>query len=213
MTQVTFSPHALEQLCSRICHDLISPVGAINTGAELMTELGMDAGEEAVELIASSAAQAARKLKLFRFAYGAAGSAETVDPRDIRSGITEYFTGSRITFEWSDATLQSFMDMDARPTGLFKLLTLAALQGAECLRKDGKISVSTENNQVRVSLEGQALAFHEGAEDALAGRLRSKDLSPRNINPHIMYKMAQHFEFELRYEYRENSDCSFYITF
>ena len=63
-------------LCSRVCHDLISPVGAIINGLEVMEE---DRDEEtktfALDLIKRSAAQASAKLQFCRFAFGAAGSA------------------------------------------------------------------------------------------------------------------------------------------
>ena len=63
-------------LCSRVCHDLISPVGAIVNGLEVMEE---DKDEEtkvfALDLIKKSAKQASAKLQFCRLAFGAAGSA------------------------------------------------------------------------------------------------------------------------------------------
>src|ERR1700736_2717843 len=63
-------------LCSRLCHDLISPVGAIINGLEVMEE---DKDEEtktfALDLIKKSATQASAKLQFYRLAFGAAGSA------------------------------------------------------------------------------------------------------------------------------------------
>ena len=63
-------------LCSRVCHDLISPVGAIVNGLEVMEE---DKNEEtkvfALDLIKKSAHQASAKLQFCRLAFGAAGSA------------------------------------------------------------------------------------------------------------------------------------------
>lgn len=63
-------------LCSRVCHDLISPVGAIINGLEVMEE---DKDEEtktfALELIKRSAGQASAKLQFCRLAFGASGSA------------------------------------------------------------------------------------------------------------------------------------------
>ena len=59
-------------LCSRVCHDVISPVGAINNGLELLDEGGSDA--EALDLIRTSALNASVRLKLARLAFGASGS-------------------------------------------------------------------------------------------------------------------------------------------
>jgi histidine phosphotransferase ChpT len=58
-------------LCSRVCHDIISPVGAINNGLELLDEGGAD--EDAMQLIRASARVASARLKYARIAFGAAG--------------------------------------------------------------------------------------------------------------------------------------------
>ena len=69
------SASVIELLASRICHDLVSPVGAINNGVEFMEEMGDDAEQrkEALGLISHSASQASAKLMAFRIAYGSGG--------------------------------------------------------------------------------------------------------------------------------------------
>jgi len=70
---VTIDTDILELMASKVCHDLISPIGAVNNGIEFLTEMGPDAGEEVTDLIAFSASQASAKLKAFRMAYGVGG--------------------------------------------------------------------------------------------------------------------------------------------
>jgi histidine phosphotransferase ChpT len=61
-------------LCSRLCHDLMSPVGALNNGIELLAdEQDPEMRERCLELLAESARASANKLKFFRLAFGAAG--------------------------------------------------------------------------------------------------------------------------------------------
>src|SRR4028119_953582 len=61
-------------LCSRLCHDLMSPVGALNNGIELLAdEQDPDMREKCLDLLADSARASANKLKFFRLAFGAAG--------------------------------------------------------------------------------------------------------------------------------------------
>ncbi len=67
-----------ELLASRLCHDLISPVGAVNSGIELMTEFGDGPDSESMALITSSARTASDKLLFFRIAYGNGGSGTNV---------------------------------------------------------------------------------------------------------------------------------------
>ncbi len=57
-------PYVLELLASRICHDVISPVGAISNGLELLEDMGMESGRDAIDLIGKSAEQASRRLRL-----------------------------------------------------------------------------------------------------------------------------------------------------
>src|SRR5512139_3192644 len=81
-------------LCSRVCHDLISPVGAIVNGLEVLEEEKDEATKEfALDLIKSSAATASKKLQFCRIAFGAAGSAsaqiDTGDAEKISRGFLE----------------------------------------------------------------------------------------------------------------------------
>src|SRR6186997_774028 len=81
-------------LCSRVCHDLISPVGAIMNGLEVMEE-GKDeeTSKFAMDLIKKSANTASAKLQFCRIAFGAAGSAgsqiDTGDAEKISRGFLE----------------------------------------------------------------------------------------------------------------------------
>ena len=71
-------------LCSRLCHDLMSPVGALNNGIELLAdETDPDMREKCLELLADSARASANKLKFFRLAFGAAGGfGEAIDTHE-----------------------------------------------------------------------------------------------------------------------------------
>ena len=81
------SAAVLELLASRICHDLISPVGAVNNGVEFLEEMGADAGAEAIQLIAHSARQASVRLQAFRICYGTGGRDSNIKPEDIKKAF------------------------------------------------------------------------------------------------------------------------------
>jgi histidine phosphotransferase ChpT len=90
-------------LCSRVCHDIISPVGAINNGLELLDEGGdAETREIAMDLIRSSAANASAKLQFARIAFGAAGSAGSeIDTGDAETVARGFFSHERkVTLEW-----------------------------------------------------------------------------------------------------------------
>ena len=78
-------------LCSRLCHDLLSPIGALNNGLELLAdETDPAMRERCMELLADSARVSASKLKFFRLAFGAAGGfGETVATDEARGAIQD----------------------------------------------------------------------------------------------------------------------------
>src|SRR5580700_4198072 len=92
----------LELLSSKICHDLVSPVSAINNGVELIEDIGGSVVEEAMKLIGDSAAHASRRLKLFRMAYGRAGSDESLGVKDVRQVAEQYMAGGKVALSWPE---------------------------------------------------------------------------------------------------------------
>ncbi len=90
-------------LCSRVCHDVISPVGAIANGLELLDEDGdPETNEIAMDLIRASATNASAKLQFARIAFGAAGSAGAdIDTGDAEKVARGYFdTEKKTELEW-----------------------------------------------------------------------------------------------------------------
>ena len=113
-------------LCSRVCHDIISPVGAINNGLELLDEGGAD--EDAMNLIRASARNASARLQFARIAFGAAGSAgmviDTGDAQNRRNRLsTKREAGIRMdgralapAQEQRQAAAQSYSGRQRRPS-------------------------------------------------------------------------------------------------
>ena len=95
-------------LCSRLCHDLLSPVGALNNGIELLAdEQDPEMRERCLELLAESARASANKLKFFRLAFGAAGGfGDAIDTREARAALEGLFgaDGGSSSAGWSPMT-------------------------------------------------------------------------------------------------------------
>lgn len=93
------APDLAALLCSRVCHDIISPVGAINNGLELLDEGGAD--EDAMELIRQSARNASARLRFARIAFGAAGSAGTqIDTGDAEAVAKAFLANEKPELTW-----------------------------------------------------------------------------------------------------------------
>jgi histidine phosphotransferase ChpT len=94
-------PDLAALLCSRVCHDIISPVGAINNGLELLDEGGAD--EDAMDLIRTSALNASVRLKFARLAFGASGSVgASIDTGEAEKAVRDFIGADRKTeITWS----------------------------------------------------------------------------------------------------------------
>jgi histidine phosphotransferase ChpT len=96
---MTDQPDLAALIGSRICHDLISPIGAIGNGVELMLLEQRHAGPE-VALIAESVANANARIRFFRVAYGRAGPDQRIARSEILSILGDWTQGARLTVDW-----------------------------------------------------------------------------------------------------------------
>jgi histidine phosphotransferase ChpT len=140
-------------LCSRLCHDLMSPVGALNNGIELLAdETDPDMREKCLELLADSARASANKLKFFRLAFGAAGGfGEAVDTHEAQVALEGVFGPERrIELGWvvADGKL---------PKGAVKLLLNLSLIVGDALVRGGRLDVGAEtrDGQLELAVRGE----------------------------------------------------------
>ncbi len=210
---INFHPRVLELVASRICHDLVSPVGAVNNGVELMQELGEDAGEEAVKLISDSAQNASIRLKAFRLSYGAAGTDKNVGFKDIREAFTDLIKSGRVQAEFeSDLGVKFSMP----PRGFFKCLLNVLVLAEECNHGEGRIAVGAMegNKGIKILVTGKNPGFRDGAEAALKGETSADDLDPRSVHPYVTGRFIEFFG--LKIDYNEQPDLArieFQLTF
>lgn len=199
MTAVMLDPLVLELMASRICHDVISPVGAINNGLELLQEMGIEAGGEAVSLIAKSAEHANRRLKLFRYAYGAAGGKDLVDGKDIRRVAFDYLQGTRAVLEWPE-TEPMPQPGQQFPRGLTKGIVNLVVLGSEMITKAGLIKVrqaTPGGYPIEVHVSGEGSGFREGMEAALQGTIEPANLDARLVHAYITGALIRYYGFKV----------------
>lgn len=196
---VFLDPYVLELAASRICHDVISPVGAINNGIELLQETGMNGGAEAISLIAQSADQANRRLKLFRYAYGAAGAKDLVDSKDIRRVAFDYLQGSRSVLEWPE-TEPMPMPGSQFPKGMMKGLLNLIVLGSEMITKAGLIKLRQPTAgalPIEIHVSGENVGFRDGMEAALQGTIEAHNLDARLVHAYITGALIRHAKLKL----------------
>ncbi|GAB4288164.1 MAG: histidine phosphotransferase family protein [Roseovarius sp.] len=118
---------------SRICHDLINPVGAVSNGLELLQMAGVPRSPE-LSLLTESAAQATARIRLLRLAFGNAGGGQAVAAAELRDILAATHGTGRLKVDWqADGT---------HPRGAVKAVLLALLCAETALPAGGRISVA-----------------------------------------------------------------------
>ena len=173
---------AVELLCSRLCHDLVSPVGAISNGVELLTEMGPD--DEALALVGQSAQAAATRLKFYRVAYGAAGA--DLPPGELHDLMTALLQDRHVSLSWAAAA-----PLPHGAAGRKLALNMMAL-AVEALPRGGSVHVTStvSPTSIAVSADGVGAALPEGAEAALGGTLDVEALTARTVQAYFTGRLA-----------------------
>ncbi len=147
-------PEYTALVVSRICHDLVSPLGAIANGVELLSMSG--AGPE-VALIAESVANANARIRAFRIAFGAAEPGQRVTRAELAALVEDLTRGGRLSIRWPLAS-----DIERREAKLV-LLALQCLEtlmpwGAEVRVDQGPAGTTVDGRAVRMRAEPDLLA-------------------------------------------------------
>ena len=199
MTDLTFA----SLLASRICHDLISPVGAVNNGLEILAdESDPEMTEQAMALIKSSAAGASSKLQFMRLAFGAAGNvSETVSLEEARSlaeGLTET-APTRLDWQVGASSLDK---------SVVKLLLNMILVGFEALPRGGVLRVGVQRagaTNLMISAEGPKARLPEKAADILRNGAPLDMVEPREANMLLTHTLATELDAILQVTIRDDA--------
>src|ERR1700753_1720218 len=91
-----------EMLCTRLCHALTGPIGAVNNGAEFLGDEGFDMQNDAVQLILSSAHEAVNRLQFYRQAYGRVSDSGEACLADKKLLAQNFFSATKVKLDWPD---------------------------------------------------------------------------------------------------------------
>ena len=177
-------------LCSRVCHDVISPVGAIVNGLEVLEE-DKDEGmrEFAMDLIRKSARTASARLQFCRLAFGAAGSAgASIDTGDAEKVARGLIADDRTTLNW-DAP-RAFM-----PKNKVKLVLNLCLIASACIPRGGVMQVTItgegDGAKMAVSVKGPNLKLASHVAGLLDGQSESGSVDAHGIQAYFTGLVAR----------------------
>jgi Uncharacterized protein conserved in bacteria len=175
-------------MCSRLCHDLITPVGALSSGLEILHENLDNLDAELMDLTMQSAQNAAQRLMYYRAAFGFSGLNLFKTPPKVQELLAGYLKAAKITLDWSCAYPEALHEIFQERTRI--LLNVAGIM-AECAPYGGTFHITitpTDSNQDLVydfDLQGDLVALKSNNHLALRGELPEDTITPHNVQSYL----------------------------
>jgi histidine phosphotransferase ChpT len=182
-------------LCSRVCHDIVSPVGAIANGLEMMDE---DDDEEmrrlALELVRRSARQASAKLQFCRMAFGAAGGAGSMLDVGEAGDIARLFVGDeKVKLDWR-------APRGARDKNEVKLLLNLLLLGIAAVPRGGIVTIEAADDLLSATAEGDGARLADKTKAVLGRTVPAAEFDARVVQVYYALRLAEQTGFAIAAE-------------
>ncbi len=189
-------------MVSRVCHDLVGPLGAVVNGLEVMED-ERDAAmrADALKIVTSSALQALAKLQFLRIAFGAAGSAGAeLDVGEVGRLVGGLLEGGKVQLTWNAPHVNW-------PKNWAKLLMNAALLGADCLPRGGQLAVDVSTDPKAPAFKIIATSPYARLQEEVANAVRGEEahLDARGIQPFLTHKLSRDLNAGLTVTPREGA--------
>ncbi|HEV2511344.1 histidine phosphotransferase ChpT [Bosea sp. (in: a-proteobacteria)] len=182
MTAISLEPLDLAALlCSRVCHDVISPVGAIVNALEVLEEDDPSMKEFALDLIKKSARNASARLQFARLAFGAAGSAGAmIDLGDAGAVANGFLNDEKLSLDWEAPRA-------LLPKNQVKLVLNLLVLATQAIPRGGKITsrctVTGEQGSFAITATGSHARIPAHVEELIAGRSESGAIDAHAVQP------------------------------
>ncbi|MGG2475797.1 histidine phosphotransferase ChpT [Rhizobium sp. BR5] len=193
-------PDLAALLCSRVCHDVISPVGAINNGLELLDEGGTD--DDALDLIRTSALNASVRLKFARLAFGASGSAgASIDTGEAEKAAQDFAAAEKkAEVSWNGPRAIVAKNR-------VKLLLNLFLVAYGAIPRGGNVDVLLENPdgdaRFEITVKGKMMRVPAKFVEIYEGRLEEA-VDAHSVQPYYTLLLAEEAGMAVEYKVHED---------
>jgi len=180
-------------LCSKVCHDVISPVGAIANGLEVLEdEQDAEMRDIAFDLVRRSSRQASAKLQFCRIAFGAAGSAgSSIDTGDAEDVAKKFIGEDKVTLEWE-------IPREIRPKNQVKLMLNLVMLAISSIPRGGKITMGVaDGGGLTARAEGKNAKVPEKTLVMLEGDAQEDAMDARLAQVYYTLRLANECELDL----------------
>ncbi|MBN8543764.1 MAG: hypothetical protein J0M34_05810 [Alphaproteobacteria bacterium] len=192
-----------EMLCTRLCHDLTGPIGAVNNGAEFLSEEGFDMENEAMKLILNSASEAVNRLQFYRQAYGRVGETGEASLSDKKQLAEAFFASTKVKLDWPDAHTDASGVAISQRMG--KLILNLLIIAGNSLIKGGTLAVRVSQSdagekEVRLSAKGDIVKLDAELVAILKGQGDEGMLNPKSSQPLLTMNLVENMGASLAFE-------------
>ncbi|MCR9257470.1 MAG: histidine phosphotransferase family protein [Alphaproteobacteria bacterium] len=174
------STEIMEALVSRLCHDLAGPASAVANGLELISEMGAEPGDEALQMVEGSIGSAIARLQFFRLAFGQAGGRSGIAMDQLRSVAQGLLAEGRATLTVEDPHASA----QDEPVGLFRAVLGSVFVANDAMPRGGTIAVVFDKESVTVRAtpaQGKlTVEGFSGGQFAASGNHSGPTASPRS---------------------------------
>jgi histidine phosphotransferase ChpT len=176
-----------------LCHDLIGPIGAVSNGVEILYEENDPAvRDQALDLMAMSAGEAARRTEYYRVAFGAAaGRGADVEVNDLRRIAGALFERGRVSLEWpepSNAVQRLGIEGGKLALNLILLAASALPRGGTVLVE---LQESEDSLDIVVSATGQRAGLDEDVLAALRPHAEGTTIERQTAQPYLAARLVE----------------------
>ncbi len=208
MNEIEFS--AL--LCSRLCHDLISPVGAISNGLEIIgDEEDENMRREVMNMLSQSAEVTSSKLKFFRLSFGAAGGfGEKIPLREAQNAAVGLYSSGNINFSWKS-------DVGGMNKDAMKIMLNMVLLVGESLVRGGDLMVeiteTAPQTDIVISATGSKIIFQDAIRETLLGKADMEKIEPKAAPAFLAANVAKAIGAKIDYSQQDEQNFSLKLSY
>lgn len=197
---MTLDSKMAENLCTRLCHDLTGPIGAINNGTEFLGEQGFDMENEVLGLIGSSAKEAVARLQFYRQAYGKLNEFGEADLHEKKEVTVGYLASTKITLDWPDQLVSAASASISQK--MSRLLLNLIIIVSKAMIKGGELSIRVEGDEetgrtLRVAAKGESLKEDDEVAKILDGR-KDLQMSPKTVQAYLTQSLVEEMGMRIK---------------
>lgn len=178
-----------ELLCTKLCHEITGPIGAVNNGIEFLMEEIPDLNNQSSQLIANSATEATTRLLILRQALGQNISDSQVNLREIKELAENYFAQHKIQLHMPDELL---MSQDLEITSIERKIILNLLLiGSHAIIRGGDIKFNVEGGVISIICSGPKVVIDDAVLNWLSNGFDESQLDARNVQYFYVAEMVK----------------------